>query len=157
MAKRGSEKRPRVATTPSAVKTPVTEVTPEDVIKHEPLSWGLGRVDFAGRWGWLDLDEAYIEELHRELVKREGRTLHNLLKTQEIKDIPTAHICAEAKARLEVLELEEHDTLWELRLPGKRRAWGLVQGSVFHFLWWDPKETVCDPPPRRQRRRRSRP
>jgi hypothetical protein len=119
------------------------------------MSWGLARMDFEGDWSWLKLDPTHIAELHRELVGLEGETLHDLLKAQEIKDIPAEHLRRGAKERLEHLHLEEHDTFWELRLRGKRRAWGLVEGSVFHFLWWDPKETVSNPPPRGKRRRRS--
>jgi hypothetical protein len=121
------------------------------------MSWGLARVDLWGQWGWLKLDPEHVSELHGELVDLEGETLHDLLKGEEIKDIPAKHLRRAARERLEHLGLEEHDTLWELRLKGKRRAWGLVERSVFHFLWWDPEETACNPPPKRQRRRRSHP
>lgn len=151
-------KRPNLKTTPppAGPHHPGLRETP-DVVKHAPLVWGLERVDFEGEWGWLNLDRDDIHGLHRELVKLEGETLEELLKTQRIKDIPAQHMVRGARARLELLGLHERDTLWELRLRGKRRAWGLVEGAVFYFLWWDPRETACNPPPRGTRRRRARP
>jgi hypothetical protein len=126
---------------------------PDDAVKHVPISWGLKRVDLRGRWGWLLLEPEQVADLHRELAELEGATLHQLTTRRRVKDIPSDHMCTDAKARLGTLRLEERDTLWELRLDGKRRAWGLVEGSVFNLLWWDPDETACNPPPKGQRRR----
>lgn len=152
MPKTAVTKQAALVASPSGAKKPGAKDTP-DVIKHEPLSWGLERVDFGGTWGWRGLDAKHIDELHRELVKREGETLERLLKAKEVKDIPAVHMKREAKERLQKLGLEERDTLWELRLPSKRRAWGLMDGAVFQFLWWDPDETACNPPPKGSKRR----
>jgi|HubBroStandDraft_2_1064218.scaffolds.fasta_scaffold96684_2 hypothetical protein len=152
MAKRRAKKQAAMVTSPDRAKSPGARDTP-DVIKHLPVAWGLIHLDLDGRWGWRKLDEAHVDELHRELVKLEGKTLDKLLRSKEIKEIPTAHMRREAKERLSKLGLEERDALWELRLPGKRRAWGLMEGSIFHFLWWDPDETACGPPDRGERRR----
>jgi hypothetical protein len=146
-------KQPKIAALPAREKQPGLQKEPDDVHKNDPISWGLGRVDFHGAWGWLKLDREHLDELHQELVKLEGKTLHKLLQTKKVKDIPTVHMKREAQQRLKDIDLEEHDTVWELRLPGKRRAWGLVERSVFQFLWWDPLETACNPPPKGTRRR----
>jgi hypothetical protein len=152
MAKRRAKKQAAMAASPDRAKSPGARDTP-DVIKHEPVSWGLGHLDLDGRWGWRKLDRAYLDELHRELIKLEGETLDTLIRTKEIKEIPASHMKRAAKERLSKRGLEERDTLWELRLPGKRRAWGLMDGSIFNFLWWDPHETACNPPPKGDRRR----
>lgn len=123
------------------------------MIKHEPVSWGLTLVDLDGEWSWLKVDPTILSALHAELVKHEGETLHTLLSGQTVKDIPTTHLKPAAKIRLQELGLEEKDTLWELRLPQKRRAWGVMARAVFQFLWWDPDETVCNAPPKGARRR----
>lgn len=147
-------KQPKFSTPPAGSKRPGIESTP-DVVRHEPMTWGLGLVDFGGEWGWRKLDPDDIERLHEELVELEGETLHDLRKTEKVKEIPAQHMVREAQQRLGLLELEEHDTLWELRLKGKRRTWGLMQGPVFCLLWWDPNETACHPPPKGKRRRRT--
>ena len=143
---------PQRAADPARTKQPGASETP-DVIKHEPVSWGLARMDLDGDWSWLKLDPGHLAQLHAELVKHEGETLYVLLQDETVKDVATRHLKIPAKNRLKEIGLEEKDTLWELRLPGKWRAWGLMERSVFHFLWWDPNETACNPPPKGERRR----
>jgi len=150
---RGGAKQPVAGAAQQRGKQPTTGALAPDAIKHEPITWGLKRVDFHGDWGWLQLDPEQVAALHRELIDLEGATLHELLRSKKTKDIPSEHMCREAKKRLGTLRLEERDVLWELRLNGKRRAWGLVEGAVFQFLWWDPGETACEPPPKGERRR----
>jgi hypothetical protein len=149
-------KQPGIAAAPKGIKTPRAEFEP-DVVKNEALTWALARVDFEGKWGWAKLLADEAEPLHKELSVYEGQTLHTLVKGQKIKDIPAANMCREARDRLVLLGLEEYDTLWELRLNGKRRVWGVIHGSTYYLLWWDPKETACNPPPKGKRRRRSSP
>lgn len=146
-------KRPRFSQPPAGSKRPGIARSPDEVQKHEPLTWSLGIVDFGGEWGWDKLDPNEIEPLHAELIELEGKTLHELTRSELIKDIPAQHMVRRAQARLSHRGLEEHGTLWELRLTGKRRVWGLVERSVFRMLWWDPEETACHRPPKGQRRR----
>jgi hypothetical protein len=152
----GGSKQPGFAAPPAVVKAPAVAFEP-DVVKNQPLSWALSRMDFRGDWGWSLIKPEEMPPLHKELRGLEGETLHSLLKNGRIKDIPAGHMCRKAKERLEHRGLEEHDTLWELRLEGKRRVWGFVHESVYHFLWWDPRETACGQVPRRKRRRRTAP
>jgi hypothetical protein len=147
------ERKPRVAAQPSGVKAPSLAATPS---KDKPLSWRFGRIDFDGKWGWSKLAVEEMPALHVELAECEGETIHRLLTEEKIKDISTNHMVRAAKNRLACLGYEEHDTLWELRLNGKRRVWGFVHDDAdFYILWWDPKETACNKVPPGQRRRRS--
>jgi hypothetical protein len=61
------------------------------------------------------------------------------------KSVPVDHLCREAQDRLIELERDDTEQLWELRIPttDSWRAWGLVDGAVFYFIWWDPDHTVC--------------
>lgn len=145
-------KSPRSGAGPSLAKAPATVIDP-DVLKHEPLSWGLKRLDLNCEWSWRKLDGQHIDRVHDELVSLEGRTLSDLLRERKVKDIPVAHLKPGPSTRLKQLRLEEAEVLWELRLPNKWRAWGLVERAVFYFLWWDEDEEVCNPPPKGQKRR----
>lgn len=140
----GGEVAPRKA--PTAVRDP-------DIVKDQPISWGLGWVDWEGDHGWRTLDLKHVETLHDELSKLEGRTFFELERGKQIKDIPVEHFRRGPKKRLKALGLEEAEVMWELRLPNKWRAWGLVEKAIFYFLWWDEKETVCNPPPKGEKRR----
>ena len=42
----------------------------------------------------------------------------------------------------------ETDTLISLRVTGKKRIWGVRDGSVLHLLWWDPQHEVYPTKPR---------
>ncbi len=148
-----AHKKPAIAQEPRNQKHPVSLFDP-DVNKNNPLTWGLRYADVAGsEWSWCELDPEHTGDLHAQLSGIEGESLFNLLKGQRIKDIPVAHMTRGAQTRLEELGLEEAEVLWELRLNSKRRVWGLVEGAVFHFLWWDQNETACGRVPKGQRRR----
>ncbi len=147
MAKKPVAARERGARkTPDAVRDP-------SIVKDQPISWRLGLVDWGGDHGWRTLDLDHVETLHTELKKLEGRTFFELERSKKIKDIPVDHFRRKPKERLRTLGLEEAEVMWELRLPNKWRAWGLVEQAIFYFLWWDEKETVCNPPPKGERRR----
>jgi hypothetical protein len=145
-------KNPSLAQPAPEAKRPAASTDP-NVLKHKPLSWGLKRLDLDCEWSWRDLDGQHIDTVHDELVSLEGRTLDELLRERKVKDIPINHLRSKPSARLKQLKLEEAEVLWELRLPNKWRAWGLVEGAVFYFLWWDEDEEVCHAPPKGQRRR----
>jgi hypothetical protein len=135
-------------------KRPIRAVPdPDDVIKHDPVSWGFQYVDLGGGWGWRKLDPTHASELHKELVGLEGCLLHSLMREKRVKEIPVAHMTPEAQERLKQTGLEEADTLYELRLPHKWRVWCLVERAVLHLLWWDEFETACGHPPKGVRRR----
>ena len=59
------------------------------------------------------------------------------------KRIPLDHLKDEATKRLNKLQFDDAEALWELRVGGKPRFWGVRLGSCFHFLWWDPEHKVC--------------
>lgn len=145
-------KRPLAAAPVAPSKKPAAVRDP-NIIKNQPISWGFGWLDWEGEHGWRTFDVKLTEKLHDELTKFEGRTFFELEKANQIKDIPVEHLRRGPKKRLKDLRLEEVEVLWELRMPKKWRAWGLVEKAIFYFLWWDEKETVCNPPPKGEKRR----
>jgi hypothetical protein len=95
-----------------------------------------------------------MSNLLAELTALENHPVRLLRQRRLVKDIPTEHVCHEAQERLEALGRDDYDVLDELRLPTEKwRAWGVVQGAVFYFLWWDPDHTVCTGTPAGVRRR----
>jgi hypothetical protein len=148
-------KKPQTAAQPGPGKRPVQAVPdPNDVVKDQPLTWGHRFLDLSGDWSWRKLDAAHAEKLHCILVGVEGKTLHSLLRSKKIKDIPVEHMKEKAKERLLQMGLEEAEVLYEIRLGHKKwRIWGLVEGSVFLLLWWDEFETACHRVPKGQKRR----
>lgn len=146
-------KKPKVGRAPKPRKQPSTGDTE---LAAGLLVWRLADADLDGRWGWRNLDGAHLDELHRHLAVAERATLRELRDRQHIKELPVEHVCREAQERLVQIGCEEHDTLWELRIATskKRRVWGIMRGSAFHLLWWDPDHTVTGTGPPRGTRRR---
>jgi hypothetical protein len=104
----------------------------------------MGLVDFAGAWGWKKLDAANVDQLHLLMKSCEGETLATLKHSRRAKPIPVAQLCQAAQSRLPRIGLEDREKLWELRFGHKKwRAWGIVEGSTFNLVWWDPEHTVC--------------
>jgi len=48
-----------------------------------------------------------------------------------------------AQKRLKKLQLDESNSLYSLRLDGKKRIWGIVHNNVLNLLWYDPYHHVC--------------
>jgi hypothetical protein len=53
-------------------------------------------------------------------------------------------LCAEAKARLAAMKLDEvvGEDLFRFRVNARGRLWGFLTEHTFHVLWWDPEHDV---------------
>lgn len=49
----------------------------------------------------------------------------------------------EAQKRLAGIFNEEYQELYSLRLSGKERLWGIIEGGVFYIVWYDKHHEVC--------------
>ena len=95
-----------------------------------------------GAWGW---HVATTERLLKYIIPK----LHNF-ESMTWADIPGTgsheiivdQICREAQDRLVEIDKNDEDTLFSLRLTGKRRVWGIRRGAILHLLWWDPEHSV---------------
>jgi hypothetical protein len=104
----------------------------------------MGLVDFDGEWGWDKLDADHVDKLHQLITTFEGESLADLKHGKQAKPIPVNQLCQDAQRRLPRIGLGDRERLWELRFGHKKwRAWGIVEGSTFNLLWWDPQHTVC--------------
>jgi hypothetical protein len=153
MARRNS-KRPKAGNHPSVRKEPVAgaQVAPRKrpvpgpqgpLDKDACLLYGLSLMDEGGPWGWSGIAAEHLKRVVAKSKGWESMTIGELLRVSGNKPIPFDHLCPEAQRRLVELELDDYDGLWELRLGGKPRIWGVLSGHVFYPVWWDPKHTVC--------------
>jgi hypothetical protein len=105
-------------------------------------------MDFAGQWGWHQVDAAALKQIAGRLALFERMTWAELQKPGS-HTIATGfnpdRICLDAQRRLEDLQLDDRDQIWELHLGGQPRLWGMRERDAFHFLWWDPLHEVCPP------------
>lgn len=133
-------KRPAVAARPEAARRPHLAPTAGD---HATLAWRIGTVDRNGPWGWDKVTQSELVAIHERCADWETMRQGEFFGPGGNKLIPTDHLCPRARARLEELELDDVDGLWELRVGGQPRVWGFRLDNVFRFLWWDPRHEVC--------------
>jgi hypothetical protein len=140
-AKPGRGKKPGSGDAPKMLKRPVpgADVSSSDAT----LVWRFSLVDLEGRWGWSDVEVDHAEALVKRCAGWEGMREGELFGKGGNKYIGLNSLCPEAQKRLQVIELDDHDRLWELRLSGKQRIWGIRREHVFYPVWWDPEHTVC--------------
>jgi hypothetical protein len=125
---------------PSAQKKPAALAAS---VERPTITWRFGIFDHDGPWplhGVLDAD-------HRELLEKLGTfetmRFDELIGSRGLKYIPIAKLDTKAQRRLEEINRDDVDGLWELHVKGLPRMWGVRDGEVMSFLWWDPKHEVC--------------
>lgn len=100
-------------------------------------------LDLEGPWGWSNLAVDFAQKLRDKCGNWESMHEREVFGQGGNKRIPAENMCKEAQKRLVDLELDDHGALWELRLSGAPRVWGLRSGHIFYPIWWDPEHTVC--------------
>ncbi len=73
----------------------------------------------------------------------EGAPRRTLEQGQRVKDIPLDNLVPDAQTRLQEIDRNDEDVLWELRLGHEKwRVWGVFRGHVFYFIWWDREHSA---------------
>jgi hypothetical protein len=138
------ERNPKVKQKPAAQKKQAKATANPDDFASQKLSWRMSLVDLAGAWGWHKLALEDVDTLRRLIKECETQTLASLKHARRAKEIYVSQLCSEARDRLPDIGLADREALWELRLGHQKwRAWGVVEGSTFNLVWWDPEHTVC--------------
>jgi hypothetical protein len=132
-------KAPVAKAKPKARKRPVAGTHVGD---QKTVVWALSYVDMDGDWGWSSCDGDSVEMILRFLKELES-CVHTEVFGSRHKFIKIESLCPQAQKRLEEIELDDLDGLWELHLSGKVRIWGHRVEHVFYLVWWDPEHTVC--------------
>ena len=105
-------------------------------------AWRFGLCDHGGpfKWDWTSL-ATHLDKL----CHFEDNSWGEISGTGTVgaKEIPLDSLGPAALKRLRALEYDDAESLWELRVGGAPRFWGVRTGNCLHFLWWDPKHLVC--------------
>lgn len=150
-------KRPKVSsTTVRAGESDrrVPKLSRLGVLGDDKPFWRFALVDVDGPWGWGSITPddlrtvlAFMREMERTTWReiRNHQTGGNRRRGAKHKFIPQEHCITDATKRLtDVLELDEFNDSWfRFRVSGERRLWGVVQGTTFYPVWWDPRHEVC--------------
>lgn len=128
---------------PTSDKTPRLGVDdPDHVVDRMRPVWRIQSLDLEGPFGWNVHSAATLRDVHLKLGNFES------MHWREIEQKPSCHFTAvdrlekAAQDRLVELNLDDTDTLFQLRLDGKTRVWGIRDRFIFRILWWDPEHGV---------------
>jgi hypothetical protein len=121
---------------------PTTETNPQSYYAARP-SWGFRFATFQGRWS---VENVLCDAQSRmRLCELERRTWAEIKQEKkQFHSIPLADIKKEARAQMEELRLDERtDTVFSIRITGKKRLFGIIEDGVFLVLWYDPDHEIC--------------
>jgi hypothetical protein len=139
--RRGGRRKPKPGASVVPAKKPKRVLDPE-AAKDELISWRLSRVDLDGAWGWRNIPADQVPSLLQKLCDCERLTLGELMQRKGTTQIAVEDLPTDAQKRLVEIKQDDVDAIWHLRLGGKLRVWGIVDRSIFYFLWYDPEHTV---------------
>ena len=107
------------------------------------MSFRFGRIDHDGPWPFHGIEGTAHKRVLQKLGHIGASTFEELSGPSGNKAIPIEHLCSDAQNRLRDLGLDDYDEVWEMRIGGKERVWGLRDASLMLLLWWDPEHEVC--------------
>lgn len=143
--KEARRKRPATAVDPSGQKRPVPG-PPVAATENATIVFRLSLIDHGGPWSFAGLSEAdtkLIASFCKQIETLRPGELKNLPGS---KEIPWESMIPEAQKRARQIKLAHFDGLLELRLGGKQRLFGLLDGHCFYPVWWDPEHQICPAP-----------
>lgn len=108
--------------------------------------WSIRIFDSSGEWGRerIKVPEHLWDAIFASLKHYESMTWGEILKDKEHNHaVETSKLTKEAQNRLKVLNQDDIDSLFRLRLTGTQRVWGIRDRHVLKLLWWDPDHEIC--------------
>jgi len=104
-------------------------------------------MDVDGPWSFYRKASKDLRNILEKLGQFESMTWGQL-KGCGHHAVPGDSLASEARKRLREIKQDDIAELFSLRLSGKQRVWGILDGAVLRLLWWDPEHKIC-PSPRR--------
>jgi len=117
---------------------------------QEKIAWGFQLLDQGGSWGVKAMNQDWEIEILPKLRDFESMTWQEILSASggrtrgnNSHSITVNKLSEDAKKRLEEINLDDVDSLFSLRLTGKRRLYGIREGRVLKLIWYDPEHKIC--------------
>ena len=132
-------KNPRAASNPTSNKNPRAALIPNDNYQPE---FRACQMDTHGPWGWDKLDSLHLQDFLQKIFHSQKLTWQ-ILRDNGSHLVDLSLLIADAQKRLKVLEKDDLDQLYSLRLSGKKRVWGIKDDNILWLLWWDPEHQIC--------------
>ncbi|MEZ0156227.1 hypothetical protein [Streptomyces griseorubens] len=110
---------------------------------HERVCWRFTHADRDGRWGIDKITPAAWSEIIERLVQLESMTVQELKEAKlYIEYELPGKLLNEAVTRLLDVGLGDQTKVGRLRVTKQKRLYGIIEGNVFHAIWWDPSHEI---------------
>ena len=139
------KKQPKIKSQSPVTKIPKLLNDPE-FGRDKEIIWKFGHMvcNSERRWSWNSFTNgSKVGEVFKTLGDLEK------MKFNEINTSPGHHhsikvssIIRKAQRELEILELDDHESLFSLAICGKIRVWCLFNENMFCPLWYDPDHEI---------------
>ncbi len=155
------KKAPQARREPSGAKEPRAKaVTDDQDLKSErkPFDWSLDEfADFGGKWDFTKkvFRDYWCTKIVCKFKNFETMTWAEIANATKGQGRGTKHhhvavsdLSKAANKRLKKIKRNDLDQLYSLRLGGKIRIYGVLEGTVLKVLWYDPQHEVCPSKPK---------
>lgn len=109
---------------------------------YSNLEFRAGQMDMEGPWGWNRFDPMNMQDLFHKIFDSQKLTWQTLRENGSHL-VQVNDLCTMAQKRLVELSKDDYEELFSLRVTGRKRIWGIKDGSILWLLWWDPEHEVC--------------
>jgi len=143
--RRGKNKKPKsiIKISPEK-KARGGSILEKERIEEKKLSWKFSIIDTGGEWTFKSIKKDYFwNHLLNKLKNYESQTVGEFIVPKHNHKIEKCRLCKEAQKRLIEIELDDCDELYSVHITSIKRLWGILEGSYFKILWWDPHHEIC--------------
>ncbi len=113
-------------------------------IQDRKLSWKFSIIDTDGEWTFKNIEkDTFWNCLLGTLKSLESQTISEFIRPIHNHKIEKYKLCKKAQERLIKIKLDDYDELYSVHINSIKRLWGILEGSYFKILWWDPRHEIC--------------
>ena len=143
--KKGKNKKPKnkvkISTEKKARGGSILE---NEKVEEKKLSWKFSIIDTDGKWTFKKIEKDYFwNKLLSTLKSLESQTVGEFIIPEHNHKIERDRLCKEAQKRLIKIKLDDCDEFYSVHINSMERLWGILEGSYFKILWWDPNHEIC--------------
>jgi len=123
------------------------QTNPENYHKKK-ITWGFGLLDRDGPFGWSNVAPGLLWETIWPFLKSlETMTIAEILRASggrgagggnNSHNVPVGDLSQEANKRLGAIGMDDLEEMFSLRISGKQRILGKLEGNILKIMWFDP-------------------
>lgn len=112
--------------------------------RNRKISWQFSIMDIKAKWTTKDIEKDFFwKSMFGKIKSYESQTLAEFNMPLHNHRIPKSNICTEARNRLIEINQDDVDELYSIDFNSSKRLWGILDGTVYKILWWDPNHEIC--------------